>query len=198
MSAAFFMEQEFQRTGSFIYRLYKGSLGRQLSYAEFSADRGLEVEGPNLEATKAAIAKPFVLPPEFVAMYRDHSSAGSFVDAVLRTINSSGVDLSDLRPELIEKYNSGANLNESRALVVRELAENTTFAQAVYNRSFVLMEYFGYLRRDPDAGGYAFWLNVIDNREPGNYRGMVCSFITSSEYQRRFSSVVTRSNADCR
>jgi len=27
------------------------------------------------------------------------------------------------------------------------------------NEAFVMMEYFGYLRRDPDADGYAFWLN---------------------------------------
>jgi len=40
-------------------------------------------------------------------------------------------------------------------------------------------------------------LNVLNTGDPGNYRGMVCSFITSGEYQRRFSSVVTRSNAEC-
>ena len=59
------------------------------------------------------------------------------------------------------------------------------------------MEYFGYLGRDPEREGYNFWLNVLDNREPGNYRGMVCAFLTSTEYQRRFSSVVTRTNAEC-
>jgi hypothetical protein len=59
------------------------------------------------------------------------------------------------------------------------------------------MEYFGYLRRDPEADGYKFWLNVLSNQEPGNYRGMVCSFITSQEYQERFSPVVLHSNRDC-
>ena len=58
------------------------------------------------------------------------------------------------------------------------------------------MQYFGYLRRDIDPG-YDFWLDVVNNREPNNYHGMVCSFITSTEYQLRFGSVVTRSNADC-
>ena len=92
-------------------------------------------------------------------------------------------------------------MNESRALAVRELADNASFSSAVYNQSFVLMQYFGYLRRSPDAAGYNFWLNVLNessrNGEPGNYRGMVCSFITSAEYQRRFSSVVTHSNSEC-
>jgi hypothetical protein len=58
------------------------------------------------------------------------------------------------------------------------------------------MQYYGYLRRDVDAGGYAFWLDVL-NRNGGNYRGMVCSFLTATEYQHRFSTVVTHSNAEC-
>jgi hypothetical protein len=59
------------------------------------------------------------------------------------------------------------------------------------------MEYFGYLRRGAEPQGYAFWLNVLNTSAAQNYRGMVCSFLTSSEYQRRFSNMVTRSNAEC-
>jgi hypothetical protein len=59
------------------------------------------------------------------------------------------------------------------------------------------MEYFAYLRRDPDPGGYAFWLDVLNYRDPGNFRSIVCAFITSTEYQKRFSSMVTYSNAEC-
>jgi hypothetical protein len=65
----------------------------------------------------------------------------------------------------------------------------------------VLTEYFGYLRRNPDQGGYDFWLNVLNesgrNGGPANYRAMVCSFITSTEYQRRFSAIVSHGNAEC-
>jgi Domain of unknown function (DUF4214) len=91
----------------------------------------------------------------------------------------------------------GSSMNESRSLVVRALTNNAALSSAVYNPSFVLMEYYGYLRRDADRGGYDFWLNVLDNRESGNYRGMVCAFISSTEYQRRFGTVITRSNAEC-
>jgi hypothetical protein len=77
------------------------------------------------------------------------------------------------------------------------VADNSVFAQAEYNSAFVLMQYFGYLRRNPDQGGYDFWLNVLNNRVPNNYRAMVCAFITSTEYQLRFGSVVTHSNAEC-
>jgi len=59
------------------------------------------------------------------------------------------------------------------------------------------MQYFGYLRRNADDPGYAFWLDILNNRQPNNYRSMVCAFITSTEYQLRFSSVVTHSNAEC-
>jgi len=59
------------------------------------------------------------------------------------------------------------------------------------------MQYFGYLRRNVDQNGYDFWLDVVNNRAPNNYQGMVCSFITLSEYQLRFGATTTRSNADC-
>jgi hypothetical protein len=86
---------------------------------------------------------------------------------------------------------------DSRAAVVRAVSDNTTFKQTQYNPAFVLTEYFGYLRRDSDQAGYNFWLNVLNNGDPNNYKGMVCSFLTATEYQRRFSNVVTRSNAEC-
>jgi len=59
------------------------------------------------------------------------------------------------------------------------------------------MEYFGYLNRNPDRTGYDFWLSILNQRDRNNYRGMVCAFIISAEYQRRFSSVVSHSNAEC-
>ena len=80
---------------------------------------------------------------------------------------------------------------------MRAIADNAVFKQSQYNQAFVLTEYFGYLRRDPDPGGYTFWLNVLNVGDPGNYRGMVCSFVTSTEYQRRFSQVLSHSNSEC-
>jgi hypothetical protein len=62
------------------------------------------------------------------------------------------------------------------------------------------MQYFGYLRRDPDQGVYQFWLNILNNKlsnDPSGYRAMVCSFITSPEYQDRFGSLHLHSNAEC-
>jgi Domain of unknown function (DUF4214) len=95
------------------------------------------------------------------------------------------------------RYNSGANQIESRSFVLRDVAESSALQQAEYNSAFVLTEYFGYLQRDPEPAGYAFWLGVLSNQEAGNFRGMVCAFINSAEYQRRFSNQVSRSDRDC-
>jgi hypothetical protein len=152
-----------------------------------------------LEANKTAFADAFVKRAEFKQKYAQANSGESFVDLLLTGIQqASGVDLSDQRATLITKYNGGSDLNQSRALVLREAIENASFKRAEYNPSFVLMEYFGYLKRDPEQAGYDFWLNVLNNKEPRNSRGMVCSFITSQEYQGRFGSVITHSNRECR
>ena len=63
-----------------------------------------------------------------------------------------------------------------------------------------LTQYFGYLRRDPDQGGFDFWLGQVNQhpiRDVGIQHAMVCSFITSREYQERFSSVVLHNNTEC-
>ena len=98
ISAAFFMSQEFKDTGSFVYRLYKGALGRQLRYSEFSADRAQVIGGPGLEASKSAFAAAFVQRAEFAQKYAGSTTAEAFVDALLQTMNgSAGVDLSSER-----------------------------------------------------------------------------------------------------
>ncbi|HEY6119328.1 MAG TPA: hypothetical protein VIV66_05175, partial [Pyrinomonadaceae bacterium] len=198
VAAAFFIEQEFQQTGAFIYGMYEGSLGRMPTYSEFSVDRPQLVASPNLEALKQEFTTNFVQRTEFVARYQTYDSPESFVDAMIGTVQqASGVDLSARRPSLLNRYNAGGTQIESRSLVVKDIIEDTSFRQAEYTRAFVLSEYFSYLRRDPEPGGFAFWVDVLNNRDTGNYRGMVCAFITSSEYQTRFSSVVSQRNSDC-
>jgi hypothetical protein len=200
VSAAFFIEAEFQRTGSFVYRFFKGSLGRQPVYSEFNTDRRQVVEGPTLEQTKQAYALAFVQRAEFLNKYNGQTSADSFVNAVIATVQqSSGIDLNSVRNNMISQYNSGgSDLNLSRARALRVAVDAQAFTSAEFNPAFVLMQYFGYLRRDPDQGGYNFWLDVLNNREVNNYRGMVCAFITSAEYQLRFGSAVTKNDHGCR
>jgi hypothetical protein len=198
VAGAFFVEQEFQDSGLYIYDLYEGALGRRPDHAEYAVDRRQVVGGPRLEADKAAFATSFVDRAEFNAQYPLTLSEEVFVDALLRTAQqSSGLDLSGARADLVTLYHSGRSATESRSLVLRSVAEGSRFKQTQYNPAFVLMEYYGYLGRNPDRDGYDFWLNVLNSGDRNNYRGMVCSFITSAEYQQRFSSVVTRSNVEC-
>jgi hypothetical protein len=191
VSAAFFDAKEFQLTGSFVYGLYKGSLGRNPRFTEFMPDRSRITVGDTLDSSKQALADDWVSRAEFKAQYPASMSNADFVNKLFDTagLNGSGVDR--------QGYISTLNAGGARSQVLRSIIDSEAFRTKEYNRAFVLMEYFGYLRRDPEPAGLAFWLNVLDNREPNNYRGMVCSFITSAEYQNRFSSVVTHSNSEC-
>ena len=81
----------------------------------------------------------------------------------------------------------------ARARALRDVAENSLLQQQEFNRAFVLMQFFGYLRRNPndspdtDYTGYDFWLTKL-NQFSGNFVNaeMVKAFITSSEYRQRF------------
>jgi glucose/arabinose dehydrogenase len=188
VSAAFFVEQEFQQTGFFIYRFTKASLGQRPSYLQFSRDRGTLQAGSDLEAAKQAFSEEFVQRASFINKYGSTSGCADFVDALITTVRqSSNVEMGPRRTELITECNvSAGNTVVQRARVIRKLVEYAEFVQAEYNPAFVLTEYFGYLRRDPDEAGYQFWLDVIRNRDPNNYLGMVQAFIISREYRERF------------
>jgi hypothetical protein len=56
--------------------------------------------------------------------------------------------------------------------------------QRYYNQAFVAMEYFGYLRRDPDAL-YLNWISVLDT-SPADSHHMVEGFVDAAEYRNRF------------
>jgi hypothetical protein len=75
----------------------------------------------------------------------------------------------------------------TRAQALRLVAESEVLKKSEFNRAFVALQYFGYLRRDPDASGYNFWLTKL-NQFNGDYIAaeMVKAFISSGEYRQRF------------
>jgi len=93
---------------------------------------------------------------------------------------------SAFRDSLVAGLNAAT---ETRATVLRKIAESEEMQSRELNAAFVTMEYFGYLRRDPDASGFNFWLNKL-NAFNGNFAAaeMVKAFITSSEYRQRFGA----------
>ncbi len=200
VSAAYFVELEFQQTGSVVYRFYRAAFGVRpapdqsrvlLDYPDFSRDRAQLVGGPQLEQSTVDLANRFVLRAAFLASYPASMSNAQFVNKLFDTAN--------LMPYVTERQaeiDAMTNTGRTRAQVLLNLINIQAFKDREFNPSFVLMQYFGYLRRDPDQGGYDFWLSVL-NQQPVNARGMVCAFITSTEYQERFSSISTRNNTLC-
>ncbi len=202
VSAAFFIELEFQQTGYVVYRTYRGAYGTRanvpnranVSFAQFIADRALLVGGSGLPQSTIDYANAFVARPEFVSQYPPSLAADVFVNSLYGTAGLGGPDFGAQRQAAIDGLNSATR---TRAQVLLDMINIQEFQAREYNPAFVLMQYFGYLRRDPDQGGYDFWLNILDASQPRNFRGMVCSFITSTEYQLRSGPSVTRSNQDC-
>ena len=116
--------------------------------------------------------------PAFARQY-DSLSDTAFVDTLMRT---AGVDLSSRRQELIDALRTR---RLRRAAVLREIAESSEVYQKYYNQAFVVMEYFGYLHRDPDAL-YTDWIRALD-ANPADSRRMVDGFVNSAEYRNRFA-----------
>jgi len=204
VSAAFFLSIEFQQTGFLVYKTFGAAFGATrvgstvpLTLAEFLPDVQRVSQGvvvgtagweAQLEANQTAYFNEFVSRPAFVSAYPTTLTSAQFVDALNQ--NAGGALSAAERDQLAADLMAGA---KTRAEVLRAVAEDVDFTSAQFNRAFVLMQYFGYLRRNPndapDANfdGYSFWLAKL-NEFNGNYEQaeMVKAFITSIEYRRRF------------
>ena len=215
VSAAFFLSIEFQETGFLAYRMYKAAYGDATSpgvpgtvpvirLQEFLPDtqrigRGVVVNTPNweqfLEANKQAYALEFVLRPRFITEYPLSMTPAQFVDKLNQ--NAGFVLTPAQRDALVTQLNTSADASAARASVLRQVADNAALRQAELNRAFVLMQYFGYLRRNPDDapepglnyGGWRFWLDKLNEANGDPVRAeMVKAFLTSFEYINRFGN----------
>ncbi|HZT57351.1 MAG TPA: hypothetical protein VFA21_01880 [Pyrinomonadaceae bacterium] len=195
-SAAFFLSIEFQQTGYLVHRLYVASYGRAPRREEFlpdarAASRGVIVNAAGwqatLEANTRALLDEWVSRPDFKSAF-DQLSDAQYVDRLLA--NAGITPATGARDALVADLSAG---NKTRAEVLRAVADDAGFRQREFNRAFVLMQYFGYLRRNPDdapdhdMSGYNFWLSKLDEFGGDYVRAeMVKAFITSSEYRARF------------
>ncbi len=141
-----------------------------------------------LENNKQIYATEFVQRPRFTTAFPANMSAAQFVDTL--NANAGNPLSTSERDQLVNDLISNA---KTRAQVLRAVAEDSDLVSAEFNRAFVLMQYFGYLRRNPDDPqdsnytGYDFWLTKL-NQFNGNYINaeMVKAFISSIEYRQRF------------
>jgi hypothetical protein len=210
VSAAFFLSIEFQETGYLVYKLYKAGYGNipgapaPLTYGEFLPDSqqialdvqvGIGAWQAKLESNKVAFTNDFVNRTRFSTAYPTTVTPAQFVDALITNAGFTATPAE--RQSFIDEFGTATTTvnTAARARALRRIAENGTFDQQEKNRAFVLMEYFGYLRRNPydppeqtlDYGGYNFWLTKLNNAG-GNYitSDMVKSFLVSGEYRHRF------------
>ena len=222
-SAAFFLSIEFQDTGYLVERLYKAAYGdasgtsttggsHQLAvptvrFSEFIPDtktigQGVIVGQPGwpaaLEANKVSFTNAFVQRARFTdpAAFPTSMTPAQFV-AKLNSNVGNLLTAQEQNAAIGEFGGAGDTSNTAaRARALRDVAENPSFSQnggAEFQRAFVLMQYFGYLRRDPNTGqdtdysGYEFWLGKL-NQFNGSYQNaeMVKAFVSATEYRARF------------
>ena len=219
-SAAFFLSIEFQETGYLVYRAYKTAYGDDfdptivtpgspqgypvpiIRRADFVADlplisQGVQVGVGNweqqLEANKQAYMLAFVGRARFTTAYPTTMTADEFVTKLDQS--AGGVLSASEKSALIAVLGSTPADATKRSQVLRSVAEDADLKSRETNRAFVLIQYYGYLRRDPNVApdsnyvGYKFWLDKL-NSFNGDFRAaeMVKAFITSTEYRGRFGT----------
>jgi subtilisin family serine protease len=213
-SAAFFLSPEHANTSYFVLRVYRGSLGRMPHFggdssgrSEFTRDRATVSAGivvndalaPGvINANKQAFVNEFVTRFEFRQIYQGLNNT-QYVDKLFQTTGVTPT--AGERQALIDGLNGATETRASVLLKVVDgtttiadghLVFNTNYGKAFYdnqfNAAFVQMEYFGYLLRDPDEGGFNFWLGKLN--QFGNWvdAQMVLAFIKSPEYRSRFGT----------
>jgi hypothetical protein len=215
VSAAFFLSIEFQETGYLVERTYKTAYGDatgnstfptshtlavpMVRFNEFLTDQraisgGVIVNQGDwqtaLENNKVAYFNSFVQTKRFTTQYFSNMLPTEYMQTLNR---NAGSPMS--ATEQAQEITALTTGSKSRARVLRDIAEHPNLAKAELNRAFVLMQFFGYLRRNPDDApdrdhtGYDFWLTKL-NQFNGDYVAaeMVKAFLTSAEYRRRFGA----------
>ena len=202
VSSGFFRSTEFGERGYWSYRYYHAALGRRPQFAEFVPDmRRLSGLTPDEEeAQRTAFVADFMQRGEFVALYGGLTTAANAAQFIVKLEQTAQVTLPETVPptqpgqppqygrsELIQKMQSG---QFTAAQTLCAFIEQKVVFDAFYYRAFVTMQYFGYLRRDPELAGYEDWLDVLTNGRgsilPGDFRHLIFGFIYSDEYRQRF------------
>jgi hypothetical protein len=180
VSAGFFLSAEFQGRGYFAYRFYEVALDRRPTYAEFVPDMAI-VGGPQSPESevlsKATYTEAWTQRQAFKTLY-DTKSNSQYVNA----LETNAEVVVSNKQALIDALNNG---QMTRGEVLRNIVESQAVGNKFFNRAFVAMQYFGYLRRDPDTVGFQNWLDTLD-ADPSNFRHMIFGFLFSTEYRQRF------------
>ena len=180
VSSGFFLSIEFQGRGYFAYRFYEVALDRRPMYAEFAPDLAQVggAQSPESEVlSKATYTQEWTQRPEFKSRYDALTNQG-YVDALETNAEVTVTN----KAALVAALNGGTM---NRGEVLRNIVESSAVENRFFIRAFVSMQYFGYLRRDPDTIGFQNWVDTL-NANPSDSRHMIFGFLFSTEYRQRF------------
>jgi hypothetical protein len=201
VSGDFFGSPEFKTKGIYVIDFYRVSFNRLPQYPEFSIDAASITGSTAAEtnAKRAAYANNFVQRPEFAAIYGAMSNT-NYVNALMSGTQGQGYNLTSIttpdpanpdgqnkvtltRSDLINRLNASTM---TRAQVLRAIVQSDEITQNLEAvNAFVASQYYGYLRRAPEAAGYNSWVNYL-NAHPTDFRTMINGFLNSREYRLRF------------
>jgi hypothetical protein len=209
VSAAFFLSIEFQETGYLVYKFYKAAYGNlpgapvPVRFNELVPDMQQIGQGVivgvgdwalKLENNKKAFAAAFGARASLATALPTSLTPAQFVDGLYSNAQITSPPSTE-RTAAINEFGGAANTADTaaRGRALRRVAENTTLDQQEFRRAFVLMQYFGYLRRNPndppdtDYTGFDFWLDKLNDFN-GNFVNaeLVKAFLDSLEYRQRF------------
>lgn len=197
VSGSFFGSPEFLNKGVYTIVFYRVAFNRLPDYLEFAPDLRLVTgaTGAETNAKRAAFANNFVLRTEFVSAYGAMSNStyvatlmGRYGLSSITTpdpANPDGTKVTLTTADLTNQLNAGTL---TRAQVLRAIVQSDQVSlnlEAV--NAFVASQYYGYLRRTPDTGGFNSWVNYL-SAHPSDFRTMVNGFMNSIEYRLRFGN----------
>ena len=171
VAQSFFQSQEFQLKGFYVYRFYKLAFNRLPDYTEIIPDlrRVAGQTATEVFQKKAAYAADFAQRQEFTNLYAALNN-GAYVAALLMRYGLTQITTPDpQQPDGTNKLTlTAAQLTSrldastlTRAQVLRAVGESDEVSAAEYERALVAIQYYGFLRRTPDTGGYQSWLAYL-------------------------------------
>jgi hypothetical protein len=197
VSAAFFGSPEFRLKGFYVFRFYRAAFNRLPAYGEIIPDMHAVTGQTPAEvfAKKANFTVAFTQRTEFVMTYSSLTNE-QYVETLMARYNLTQITTpSPANPDGTQKVTftsaelvNGLNAQTlTRAQVLRAIADSDQVVNAEFNQAFIAVQYYGYLRRTPEASGYQAWLNYL-NAHPSDFRTVVDGFMNSIEYRLRFGT----------
>ncbi len=203
VTEAFVQNEEFQGVSTYIQRLrvladptfnfiYPPGSGKDNFY-QLKVLRSRFLNNDTIAGGQLAIAAMLTRSNSFIQKYPPNLSNTELLENVLNFVQQqTGLAFSEReRSVLLNDLLSGG-----KSLLFKNLATNPRVIAAIDNQIFVSMQYYVYFGRNPRLTEFNYWVAYL-NQNPNRKRAVTCEFLTSSEYQKIFSSTVTRSNAEC-